>query len=69
MNKVQPLKLITLLLDESEEIVLMRALNLLALARDAMPDSLEKRLENAAQLSLLSKLADQLYEKQEGKNE
>jgi hypothetical protein len=69
MNEMQRLKSIHLLLDESEEIVLMKALHLLAVSRYAMPDSLEKRLENAAQVSLLIKLHYQLYEKKERTNE
>jgi hypothetical protein len=65
MNEIRPLKSIHLLLDESEEIVLMKALMLLALSRNNTPDSLEKRLEAAAEASLLIKLRGQLYEKSE----
>jgi hypothetical protein len=63
MNEVKPLKSIRLLLDESEEIVLVKALWLLAKMRDSMPDSIEKRIESGTQVSLLIKLQEQLYEK------
>ena len=65
MDEIKPLKSIHLLLDESEELVLMKALHLLALVRDQQPDSIEKRLEASTNISLLIKLQEQLYERKE----